>query len=41
MTEKENLQFYELLQKLANYDDMAMMSIIHKANELLELIDEL
>ena len=41
MTQKENIRFYELLQKLAASDDMANMSIINKANELLELINEL
>ena len=41
MSEQEDLQFYELPQKLANSDDMANMTIINKANELLELIEEL
>jgi hypothetical protein len=41
MTEEENIQFYELLQKLANDDDMANMTVINKANELLELINDL
>lgn len=41
MNEQENIQFYELLEKLANSDDMAIMNIIQKANELLELINEL
>lgn len=41
MTQEENIQFYELLKKLTNSDDMANMTIINKANELLELIEEL
>jgi ABC-type Na+ transport system ATPase subunit NatA len=41
MTEEENIQFYELLEKLTNSDDMAIMNIIQKAIELKQLIDEL
>jgi len=41
MTQKENIRFYDLLVKLANTDDMANMHIINKANELLNLINEL
>jgi hypothetical protein len=41
MTQQENIQFYRLLEKLAESDDMANMHIINKANELLELINEL
>lgn len=41
MTEEENIQFYKLLEKLANSDDMAIMNIIQKANDLLELINEM
>lgn len=41
MTQEENIQFYELLKKLAELDDMANMAITNKANELLELINEL
>lgn len=41
MSEKEYIKFYELLEKLANDNDMANMTIINKANELKELIDEL
>lgn len=41
MTEQEQLQFYKLLEKLANDDDMANMTVINKANELLELINDL
>ena len=41
MNQKENIQFYDLLVKLANEDDMANMTIINKANELLTLINEL
>jgi hypothetical protein len=41
MNQKENIQFYDLLVKLANTDDMANMKIINTANELLQLINEL
>lgn len=41
LNEQEQVQFYELLEKLANSDDMAYMSVINKAGELLELINEL
>jgi hypothetical protein len=41
MNQKENIKFYDLLVKLANTDDMAEMKIINKANELLNLINEL
>lgn len=41
LNEQEQAQFYELLEKLANSDDMAYMSVINKAGELLELINEL
>lgn len=41
MNEQEQLEFYKLLEKLANDDDMANMTIINKANELLELINNL
>lgn len=41
MTEEENIQFYKLLEKLANSDDMAIMHISDKARELLDLINEL
>lgn len=41
MSEKENIQFYKLLEKLVNSDDMAIMHISNKASELLELINEL
>ncbi len=41
LNEQEQVQFYELLQKLANSDDMAYMTVINKANELLELINGL
>ena len=41
MTEQEYLEFYKLLEKLADDDDMANMTIINKANELLELINDL
>lgn len=41
MTEQENIQFYKLLEKLADSDDMAIMHISNKANELKQLIDEL
>ena len=41
MNQKENIQFYDLLVKLANEDDMANMHIINKASELLQLINEL
>ena len=41
MSEKEDLQFYELLKKLVASDDMANMTIINKASELLDLIEEL
>ena len=41
MTQKQNIQFYDLLQMLADSDDMANMAIINKANELLQLINEL
>lgn len=41
LSEQEQAQFYELLEKLANSDDMAYMSVINKAGELLELINEL
>lgn len=41
LNEQEQAQFYELLEKLANSDDMAYMAITNKANELLELINEL
>lgn len=41
MTQEENIQFYDLLVKLANENDMANMTVINKANELLELINEL
>jgi len=40
MTQKENIRFYDLLVKLADTDDMANMNIINKANELLQLINE-
>jgi len=41
MTQRENIRFYDLLVKLADTDDMANMHIINKANELLNLINEL
>ena len=41
MTQRENIQFYNLLVKLADTEDMANMAVINKANELLELINEL
>lgn len=41
MTREENIEFYRLLQIIANSNDMANMTVINKANELLELIDEL
>lgn len=41
LTEEENIQFYKLLEKLVNSDDMAIMHISNKANELLTLINEL
>jgi len=41
MTQRENIRFYDLLVKLADTDDMANMHIINKANELLQLINEL
>ena len=41
MTELENIQFYKLLKELAESDDMAIMNISNKANELKQLIDEL
>lgn len=41
MTEQEQLEFYRLLEILANDDDMANMTIINKAVELKQLIDEL
>lgn len=41
MTQEENITFYDLLVKLANDTDMANMTVINKANELLELINEL
>jgi len=41
MSQKENIRFYDLLVKLANTDDMANMQVINKANELLNLINEL
>lgn len=41
MTQRENIQFYKLLQKVAASDDMANMTVINKASELLALIDEL
>lgn len=41
MTEKEQLRFYKLLQKLANDNDMANMTIINKAKELLDAIEEM
>jgi len=41
MNQKDNIQFYKLLEKLASDDDMANMDVINKANELLELINEL
>lgn len=41
MTQKDNIQFYKLLEKLASTDDMANMQVINKANELLTLINEL
>ena len=41
MTEQENIQFYKLLEKLAGDNDMANMTVINKANELLEAINDL
>jgi len=41
MNEQEQLEFYRLLEILANDDDMANMTIINKAVELKQLIDEL
>ena len=41
MNEQEQLAFYRLLEILANDDDMANMTIINKAVELKQLIDEL
>lgn len=41
MTEKDYTTFIKLLEKLVDEDDMANMHIINKANELLELINEL
>lgn len=41
MTQEENIMFYDLLVKLANENDMANMTVINKANELLELINDL
>jgi len=41
MTEAEEMMFYELLEKQADSDDMAVMHISNKARELLTLIKEL
>ena len=41
MTEQEQLKFYELLEKLANENDMANMTVINKAQELLNAINDL
>jgi hypothetical protein len=41
MTEQEQLDFYRLLEKFVENDDMAVMNIINKAVELKQLIDEL
>ena len=41
LSEEEQLQFYALLQKLANSNDMANMTVINKASELLAVIDEM
>lgn len=41
MNEQEQLEFYRLLEILANDNDMANMTIINKAVELKQLIDEL
>ena len=41
MTEQEQLQFYKLLEKLAADDDMANMTVINKAQELLDAINDL
>ena len=41
MTEQEQLEFYMLLEKFIQNDDMAVMNIINKAIELKQLIDEL
>lgn len=41
MTEEEQLQFYELLKKFVENDDMAVMNVINKGQELLDLIEEL
>ena len=41
MTEQEQLEFYRLLEKFVQNDDMAVMNIINKAVELKQLIDEL
>lgn len=40
MTYQEDLLLYYLLKKLVASDDMANMTIINKANELLDLIEE-
>ncbi len=41
MNEQEQLEFYRLLEKFVEQDDMAVMNIINKAVELKQLIDEL
>lgn len=39
ITPTESYILVALLEKLANYDDMAHMEVIKKANELLKLIN--
>ena len=41
MTEEEHLQFYDLLQKFINDCDMEYMHVGHKAQELLDAINDL
>ena len=41
LNETEQLQFMDLLRRIADSDDMAIMNISNKANELITLIEEL
>lgn len=40
MTEEENIQFYNLLEKFIKSCDMPQMEIFKKANELKTLLDD-